>query len=73
MAWIDKVRPDLEWLHLATPIFQSRQNRQCHRRLADTTLGAGNDQSWRNHTILLLRIVIDSQPNKDRSHRGTEQ
>ena len=73
MAWVNKIRTRFEPLDPAAPIFQSRQNRQCHRRLADTTLGAGNDQSWRNHTILLLRIVIDSQPNKDRSHRGTEQ
>ena len=69
----DKVRPHLKRLHLAAPSFQCRQDRQSGRRLANATMSARNDQSWRNHIILLFRIVIDSQPNKDRSHRGTEQ
>jgi hypothetical protein len=40
---IDKVRPCLERLHLAAPLSQRRQDRQCHRRLADTAVGTGNN------------------------------
>ena len=63
--------PCLKRLDLATPNFQSRQDRQGNCRLADTAMGARYDKSRNNHIVLLLGIVIQPQPHNDGSHGGT--
>ena len=52
MAWIDEVRPHLERLHLAAPSFQGRQDHQGDRRLANTAMSTGDDQSWESHLVV---------------------
>ena len=67
----DKVRPHLKRLHLAATSFQCRQDRQSGRRLADTAMGAGDDQSREIHR-LLHSLVCEFHTAIDRPNRGAE-
>src|SRR6478672_2445720 len=66
MTGVDKIRSRLEGLHAAATAFQGRQQRQCHRRLADTTMSSGDDYSWiKVHWMSEGHVKIYSHPPED--------
>ena len=66
MPGVNEVRPHLEGLHQAAPLFQGRQQCQSHRGLTDAAMSARNNQAVVVH-LALSPLISKLHTGKDRS------